>query len=148
MSNSLGVTRVQVANFNIVATMPSTHPPHRKFVRMASNDVHAWIQFRSLTSPIQRDSEFRIGRSIGSDLRLFEETSISREHSVVTSHNGKLEVTDLNSRNGTRVNGRLVKVPTPLHHRDVIKAGEVELMVLLELQPGSRGSTAEIPLMS
>ena len=78
--------------------------PHRKFVRMASNDVHAWIQFRSLTSPIQRDSEFRIGRSIGSDLRLFEETSISREHSVVTSHNGKLEVTDLNSRNGTRVN--------------------------------------------
>ena len=113
-----------------------------------ASDVHAWIQFGSGNTPIPRDGSVRIGRSIESDLRLFQETSISRDHCVIRSHKGRLEVTDLGSRNGTRVNGRRIKEAMQLQHRDVVKVGESELTILLEIEPGSRGSTTEIPLMS
>jgi len=113
-----------------------------------AGDAHAWIQFGSGNTPILKDGCVRIGRSIESDLRLFQETSISRDHCEVRSLKGQLEVTDLDSRNGTRVNGKRISEPTPVHHRDVIKVGESELTILLEIEPGSRGSTTEISLMS
>jgi pSer/pThr/pTyr-binding forkhead associated (FHA) protein len=109
--------------------------------------TQAWIQLRSVTYPIQQNSTLRIGRAIGSDIRLFEDTAISREHCIIACLNQKLEVTDLDSRNGTLVNGKRISVPTQLHHRDVIDVGEAQLTILLELDPDDRNTDSDVPLM-
>ena len=96
-------------------------------------ETHAWIQFGSATYPIPYGSTVRIGRSIESNLRLFEDTSVSRDHCEITSHGTRVEVTDLKSRNGTKLNGHRISSPTELQHRDVITVGESSLIILFEL---------------
>lgn len=112
---------------------------------MASN-VHAWIQFNAVTYPLQRDAPMRIGRSIQSDLRIFEDTSISRDHCVIQSAGTRLTVQDLDSRNGTSLNGHRIAEVSELRHRDVIRLGESELTILLEIDPDDRGTSADVPL--
>jgi len=56
-------------------------------------------------------------------------------------------VVELGSRNGTRVNGREVSVSTPLHHRDVIKVGDAELLILFELDEDLPKTEADVPLL-
>ena len=104
---------------------------------MAEN-VEAWIRCDSLTYHIPPNKTIRLGRSIASDLRLITDASASREHCVITSYDGRLEVKDLGSRNGTVVNGHLISAPTPLHHNDVISVGETTLIILLELKGDDR----------
>ena len=113
---------------------------------MASNDVHAWIQFKSATFPIARNGTTSIGRSINSDLRMFEDVGVSRDHCVISSNDDRLEVADTSSRNGTRVNGHVIKSPTELRHHDVIKIGESELLILLEIDPDPPGTAGEFTL--
>lgn len=101
-----------------------------------SND--AWIRCNSLTYHIPPNSTIRLGRSIASDLRLFTDVSASREHCVITSKDGRLEVEDLGSRNGTAVNGKLISTRTQLQHNDVISVGETRLTILFELERDDR----------
>ncbi len=112
------------------------------------NSAQAWIQLRSVIYPIQPNSSIHIGRAIGSDIRLFEDTGISREHCTITSTKGQLEVKDLDSRNGTKVNGKHITGPTRLHHRDVIDVGESQLTILFELDPDDRNTASDVPLIS
>jgi len=88
--------------------------------------TQAWIQLRSVTYPIQQNS---------------------REHCIIECLNQKLEVTDLDSRNGTMLNGKRISVPTQLHHRDVINVGESQLTILLELDPDHRNTDSDVPLI-
>lgn len=100
----------------------------------------AWIRCRSLTYHIPPNSTIRLGRSIDSDLRLLTDTAASREHCVITFLNDRLEVRDLDSLNGTAVNGQLISVPTQLRHNDVISVGETALTILFELDQDDRGT--------
>ena len=100
---------------------------------MAGNDVHAWIQFGTITFPLRKHGMVRIGRSIESDVRLFEDPGSSRDHCVIKSVKDKVEVTDLDSRNGTSVNGRPIHVATKLFHNDVITVGDSKLTILFEM---------------
>jgi len=87
---------------------------------MLGSDAQVWIQFKSVTHPIRRNATTSIGRSINSDL---------------------------NSRNGKKVNGRPVSGPTQLYHRDVIKVGEPELLILFEQDQGQPGTESGVPLL-
>lgn len=100
----------------------------------------AWIRCKSLTYHIPDNSTIRLGRSTQSDLRLLTDTSASREHCVITFMDGRLEVTDLNSLNGTAVNGQLISAPTQLHHNDVISVGTTEMVILFELDRDDRNT--------
>jgi len=108
----------------------------------------AWIRANSVTYPIGQQGEIHIGRSIESSLRLFEDTSVSPIHCVIAFVNGRLEVTDLNSRNGTTVNGRRISDTTQLHHQDTINVGETELTVLFQLNRDDRITPPEFTLRS
>src|SRR5437660_5944483 len=59
--------------------------------------------FRELTTPVT------IGREEGNLLRLNDER-ISRFHAKVQFDNGEVILTDLESTNGTRVNGSVVQI--------------------------------------
>jgi predicted component of type VI protein secretion system len=59
--------------------------------------------FRDLTTPVT------IGREEGNILRLNDER-VSRFHAKVQSDNGEIILTDLESTNGTRVNGNVIQI--------------------------------------
>jgi Nif-specific regulatory protein len=59
------------------------------------------------------------------------DVTISRQHCVIEMHNGQTMVTDLESHNGTFVNGIPVS-KRPLAHGDVVRIGHCELIYLTE----------------
>jgi transcriptional regulator with GAF, ATPase, and Fis domain len=66
--------------------------------------------------------ELVIGRDIGSGIRV-PSTSVSRQHCCIRQISGSTEICDLDSRNGTFVNGSPIKQQT-LEHGDVIRVGD------------------------
>ena len=74
-------------------------------------------------------SETIIGKSLTSDIHI-EHSSISRKHARVFSRDGhEYFVEDLDSEQGTKVNGAPVRKNSPvkLEPGDGIKVGEVEM---------------------
>ncbi len=69
-----------------------------------------------------------IGRSPDNALVL-ENPGVSRQHARVTvGDDGSVAVEDLQSHNGTFLNGQPVSGPTPIKHRDVLQAGATILV--------------------
>jgi hypothetical protein len=73
-----------------------------------------------------------VGRASSCDIT-FRHPSVSKVHACFkVSDKGKLVVSDLGSRNGTSVNGEVLKPekPRPLQGRDRVQFGSVSCMVL------------------
>ena len=69
----------------------------------------------------------------------------SRQHAEVFSQANGWYVRDLDSRNGTRVNGQLISKPTPLAPRDSIQIGSNEFVLAddpAEFLPADRPNLA------
>ncbi|MBD3335099.1 MAG: SpoIIE family protein phosphatase [Candidatus Eisenbacteria bacterium] len=73
------------------------------------------------------DGTYRLGRSADSDVRL-QDRSVSREHARLNIENGQATIEDLNSHNGTRVNGKDVAEPTVLQPGDRLQLGMLDLL--------------------
>ena len=82
-----------------------------------------------------------IGRSSRCDVRI-KHPGISAEHALIRVLPGSATVEDLNSTNGTRVNGRRVESHT-LRHGDQIGVGRERLMYFAELDEASRFAQPE-----
>ena len=54
-----------------------------------------------------------------------DSTSVSRRHARITINGERVTLEDLQSKNGTRVNGRQIKAPTPLADGDEIQFGSI-----------------------
>ena len=78
-----------------------------------------WLQYRGTRYPISTGRAL-LGRS-PSCLIVLGARRVSREHAEVRVHRGRLEIRDLKSRNGTRVNGRLVLGCFPLGDGDILE---------------------------
>ena len=74
---------------------------------------------------------FVIGRGPDSDLRLCD-PALSRRHCVLDLRDGRLVVGDLESRNGTEVNGQRVSEPRPLADGDLLWVGGSVFAVRLQ----------------
>jgi pSer/pThr/pTyr-binding forkhead associated (FHA) protein len=74
---------------------------------------------------------FVIGRGPDSDLRLFD-PALSCRHCVLDLRNGRLIVGDLDSRNGTEVNGERIGEPRPLADGDLLWVGGSVFAVRLD----------------
>jgi hypothetical protein len=79
------------------------------------------LQFRGTLFPI-RSGEIILGRSSYASI-VVNNPLASREHAVVRSAGGRLEVADLGSKNGTYVNGTRIEGAVPVDVGDVIKIG-------------------------
>lgn len=122
---------------------------------------HAWGRLIPLDGPFaeQALSLTRkltlVGREIDNDLVLNDEIS-SRRHAVIQWENGRVHVRDLDSLNGTFVNGQSARGQLPLRSSDVLQFGarsyRVELLTSggLKLRPAANveGETSKVPGIS
>jgi pSer/pThr/pTyr-binding forkhead associated (FHA) protein len=88
--------------------------------------------FRDLTTPVT------IGREEGNVLRLNDER-VSRYHAKVQADNNEIILTDLESTNGTRVNGNVVQIRR-LRPGDRIGIGRSLLLFGTEAEIAARGA--------
>lgn len=72
---------------------------------------------------IPRDLD--VGRSSSCGVPIDDRT-VSRRHALLSIKEDGLYMADLNSQNGTRVNGQFIKAPTLLKDKDAIQFGEVQ----------------------
>ncbi len=73
-----------------------------------------------------RPLPFRVGRQVDSDLFL-NSTHGSQRHAELFEQNGELWIRDLDSTNGTSVNGQRLSVPQKLCHGDIVHFADCEL---------------------
>ena len=78
------------------------------------------------------DQPMAVGRDESADV-VIEDESLSRRHFVIVREGGHFVLKDLESQNGTWVDGQRAKVAT-LRHHDCIVAGRT-LFLFSEMQP-------------
>ena len=71
------------------------------------------------------DERVTMGRALDNIIRM-EDGTVSHHHATLNLDSGDYSLRDLNSTNGTRVNGIRI-VETKLHNGDAIRLGSVEL---------------------
>ncbi|HEY7124923.1 MAG TPA: FHA domain-containing protein, partial [Ktedonobacterales bacterium] len=71
--------------------------------------------------------EFTIGRLSTGDIVLQDDRSVSRRHAVIRRSNAGYVIEDLQSNNGTYVDGERIQYPFVLHNGQSIKVGDHEL---------------------
>jgi DNA-binding response OmpR family regulator len=81
-----------------------------------------------------------IGRWEDNDV-VIDDRWVSRHHAQVRREEGSYVIQDLESKNGTFVNGRRIAAPTPLADGD-----EIQMTPLIKLTFVDYGSTAPLPL--
>jgi len=84
--------------------------------------------------------EFTIGRRSGCSLKLGFST-VSGKHAVLTPRDGGLTLRDLDSTNGTYVNGRRLTSETPINEEDLIHFAEAPFRVLRQSVTGQSAGT-------
>jgi len=113
-----------------------------------------WAELGAVMEISLEDASVRyeIGRLLTSEICLQHDRGVSRRHAEIVSMAGRWQLTDLGSRNGTYVNGELVRATATLVNGAVIKCGTTELrfgepMVGDDAQaPSTEGLTAWPPL--
>jgi adenylate cyclase len=91
---------------------------------------------RTREFPLEGVSVCRIGRSEQSNVVLTGDGRVSRNHALVQRMDtGEYYLSDLGSRNGSVLNGRLVANPTVLRSGDIIRLGGYELVFIQEEDP-------------
>jgi len=73
---------------------------------------------------------FVVGRAVGADVRL-DDRQVSRSHARLTVDETSASIEDLQTVNGTLVNGKEVKARQPLRHGDTVQFGASEFKVEL-----------------
>lgn len=79
--------------------------------------------------PMHPDSDTIIGRDPGADGLQFLDIMASRQHIHIQVCNGFIHVTDLDSANGTRVNGQDLKGSTDMYPGDIMTLGNTSLIL-------------------
>ncbi|MDP1797359.1 MAG: EAL domain-containing protein [Planctomycetaceae bacterium] len=82
---------------------------------------------------------FIIGRDFACDLTLVSR-SVSKRHAEILHTMGAVFVSDLNSTNGTYVNGLRISHPTPVGEYDLIRFADIELQLNRETQASNDGT--------
>jgi pSer/pThr/pTyr-binding forkhead associated (FHA) protein len=80
---------------------------------------------------LSRRRPMTIGRDASNDIVLTDR-SVSAHHAVVRFLQGEWVLGDLNSRNGTWINGQAVVAETSISQSDVVQFGAVRLRLLVQ----------------
>jgi ABC transport system ATP-binding/permease protein len=109
----------------------------------------AWAEDGVQKEQVVPPEGLTIGRSADNSLAI-NDLAASRYHCKVLPDAGGYAVVDLDSRNGTFVNGARITGANPLQHGDRIRIGKLEFQVsIIEVQPAGEtmhGASEELPL--
>lgn len=83
------------------------------------------------TTHILNKAKHLVGRSQECDF-IINDNLISKKHCVITIEDGKFFIEDVGSKNGTFINGKLLKKRAPLFYGDKISIGETIFRFYLE----------------
>ena len=84
-------------------------------------------EFKDREYPLE-EGEITIGRKTDNTI-LLDSPTVSSHHCVLTLAGTSCSLQDLDSTNGTRLNGRSVKgEPADLHHKDILQLGSLEFL--------------------
>jgi VWFA-related protein len=105
-----------------------SQPPPMNFGKLVvNNGAH-----QGHTYPVKHHRT-NLGAVSGNDIIVCEDPLISSNHCRIKFENQKMVIIDLDSTNGTFVNGRRVE-SIDLHHHDIIRLGNTELLYHRENQ--------------
>lgn len=76
---------------------------------------------------LRADKDFKIGRDQSNDLVL-DNPAVSRKHAKIYKTQWPFYIEDLNSSNGTFLNGAKMEFPMPLNNNDVITISKLEMV--------------------
>ncbi len=105
-------------------------------LNIVMNDQDPLLRFFS-------QSEILLGRDPHCDVPLLHAT-ISVRHARLSFHHGQWWLEDLNSTNGTRLNGDEVSIPTVVINGDMVECGKAAITISLGVDP-STPPTLRIP---
>ena len=91
--------------------------------------------------PLEEDRTYRLGARRDNDI-VIPQQDVSRHHAVVTVSGGKLHLTDLDSKNGSFVNG-VREASCELHNGDQIGLSSASLMIVEEGVESSADSPSD-----
>jgi hypothetical protein len=97
-----------------------------------------WLRYRGTRFPIRR-GEYILGRSPYCSI-VVSNALASRQHCAVRLTSDGLAIVDLDSRNGTLVNGKRLEGERPITAGDIIRIGSDSIEVLLAESPVDKRS--------
>ncbi len=106
-------------------------------------EVGRQANFEYEIPPSEEESAVWLGRGAFCKIRI-SDPQLSRRHCQFSFENGQLYVEDLESRNGTKLNGELVRGKCPLKHGDHVTVGSHELVVDFPREGRGRVELAEL----
>ena len=118
--------------------------------RPSAPDVFYLLVFEdrsSRTCQIPITGELFIGRSLDADVYL-DDSAVSRIHAKLTMTDGEASISDLNSRNGTIVNGERITGPRRLNPGDTIDICGVTLVFNSSVPPRQTRTLVELAQLS
>ncbi len=93
----------------------------------ANGPVHQLI-LADRVFPLARGRNI-VGRDPAAEV-FIPSSSVSRHHAAITTEGDGAVIEDLRSKNGTRIDGRVIAAPTPLRGGSVVMLGAIELRYL------------------
>lgn len=82
------------------------------------------------------EERITIGRAVDNTVRL-EDGTVSHHHAIMVVDGAEFKLRDLNSTNGTRVNGLRI-VEAKVHDGDTVRFGSVEMRFESDVKPASQ----------
>ncbi|MEQ1502482.1 MAG: FHA domain-containing protein [Myxococcota bacterium] len=83
---------------------------------------------------VQLGCELAIGRGPHNDV-VFTDRRVSWSHATIVRRDGRVQVRDLGSRNGTELDGKRITEPTPWRIGGLLRIGDHELVLRTEVGP-------------
>src|SRR5690349_13690942 len=91
---------------------------------------------------IEGTGPFPLGRAPDNKV-VVNDSAVSRKHAEISVREDGYWIRDLNSKNGTKVNGTLIHEAAPLHPGDRIDIGPCQILFGREREPGSSARVAD-----
>lgn len=123
------VRRIENGDPNIQNIIDSATQPNQSYIPARPAAI-GYIHVKTTGQKYElSQSHTTIGRSAPSDIQI-PDGSVSRQHVVLRVQGGRAYVSDLNSTNGTKVNGRRISGEVEIRSGAVITAGQCDFVFL------------------
>ncbi len=135
--------RINIGGYELKFHLRGTSAPARQQASLATDAVNpahvatrlaganAKVEGPSLIDasgqpyPVHAGAVTRVGRALDNEI-VVSHSSVSRHHASIENSNGAFVVRDLNSQNGTFVDGRRVTEPTRVSNGDAVRFGDAQ----------------------